>query len=508
MKTKMIVLTLIAIVIFSGIAIAENASPVKVVQVDSKTIKVEQIVNGVIEPIKNIMISSKTGGILENVNVKIGQFVSLDDILIVLEKDQIFAQIAQAEAALEMSLANLALVEKGASEEDLKLAQSSLDQAKVSYQAALTNLKYALSMYDDRTMQKQQLLGSKTQVKVAEKQLQMAEERYLQAKIAFELTEADYSRMTTLLKEEAITQKQFEGIESQYKNALSAFNSAKLAKEQAQVSYQGTLESYHLAQQIFENRTSAEQQIDAAKTQIDVASANMNIAQANFAKLVNGASIEQIRVTQASVKQAEAALSLVRLQLGNCVIVSPIDGVVAQVNGDPGEMIGPGTPILTIIDIDQVYVKANVTADVLRFLQVGDRVKIKVRAYPEDSQEGQIELISPMADLLTQAFPIKVLLKNDELKFKPGMFANLVLTLEKSTDTTVIPIEAVLNLEKDPYVYVVNSTEKKYAEKRNITIGLVTDNEVEVISGINVDELVVINGHHTLKDGDQVEVID
>ncbi|AZR72699.1 hypothetical protein BBF96_04410 [Anoxybacter fermentans] len=511
MGNKIWILLLI-IILISGVVTANDQSiPVKVIEAVSGTIEVNKIVNGVIEPYKNINVSSKTGGIVEEVRVQVGQYVRAGEILVVFEQDQIKAQLKQAKAALELARANLAMVQKGASEEELQQVQASYDQALASYEAAKRNLEVAQSMYEDRTVQKQQLVAAKTQLEVAEKQLEMAEERFNQAKIALDVAKTDYERMTVLFEKRVITQKQYEGVESQYKNAQSAFNSAKLAKEQALISYEGAKENYQLAKDIYENRTTAQQQVDGAKTQLEIAKANLKIAEANLQKVIKGASAEQIRASQASVKQAEAALELVRLQLENSVIKSPIDGIIAQVNVDPGEMVGPGVSILTIINIDKVYVKADVTADVLKFLQVGDTVKVKVLVYPEDLIEGKIELISPMADPRTQAYPVKVLLDNESQQLKPGMFADLILTLEKSTDTIVLPVEAVLELEDLPYIYVVKiSSESQVGrtEKRMIKVGLVNDHKVEVIEGLQPGEKVVIMGQHRLQDGNLVEVIE
>lgn len=505
MKDKLWIILLLTLVVFGGLVhAADDKRYVQVVDPMINTIEVQEMVNGLIEPYADVMIPAKAGGVVEEARVQIGQKVKAGETLILFEQDQICIQLAQAKAALEIAQANLTMVKNGASDEELQQVQAAVDQAQVSYKAAQSNLKFAQSMYEDRRVQEQQLLAAKTQLDMAEKQLEMADERLNQSQIGLEMAKSDYERMTYLFDNGVITQQQYEGIDTQYQNAQSADQSAKLAKDQAQVSYDSAVEGYRLAEEMYNDRRSAEQQLDGAKTQLEVAKANLSIAQANLAKVEKGATLEQLQISQANLKQAQAALSLVELQMENTIVVSPIDGVVAQVNVDGGEMVGPGTPVVTIINIDQVYVKADVTADLLRYLQIGDQTGVEMQIAPESRRQGKIQLISPMADPRSQAFPIKVLLDNPGHYLKPGMYADVYLTVQKSVDATLVPIEAILDLNRSPYVYVLKGG---YAEKRSIQVGLVNDQQVEVLSGVQTGEKVIIKGQHLVQDGEQVEVI-
>lgn len=511
MKSKQIsILVIFSLILFTNLVVAKNQGlPVKVVQPDVKSVEINKVLNGVIEPHQNVVLSAKLGGIIEKINVQIGDFIKKDQVLVVFDQEQIKIQLKQAEAALELAKANLEMIIKGASEEDRRLAQTSYEQANISYAAAQKNLEFAQSLFDDRTMQKQQLLAAKTQLEAAQVQLQLADERNKQAELALNLAKDDYDRMSYLFSNGVITQKQYDGVVAQYKNAQSALVSAQLAEEQAQVSYQGAKEGYELAKDVFDNRLTAQQQVDGAKTQLEMAAGSVEIAQANLEKLKKGATAEQIRISKANLKQAEAALDLVSLQLKNSVIKSPIAGVVAQINLDAGEMAGPGSPVITIIDLSQVYLKVDVTADVITSLTVDQSVEVKVLVFSDQLRQGKISSISPMVDARSQAYPIKILLDNSDQRLKPGMFAEAKITLERSENTIAVPIETVLNLDSSPYLFVVKFSaddEAGVAEKRMIEIGLGNDQEIEVTRGLSPDEKVVIMGQFTLTNGDLVEV--
>lgn len=505
MKNKLWIILLLILVVCSGLVQATDGKQyVQVVDPVVNTIEVQEIVTGLVLSYTDVMIPAKVGGVVEEVRIQIGQKVKAGETLILFEQDQIRIQLDQAKAALEIAQANLALVKKGASDEELQQVQATVDQAQASYQAAQSNLVFAQSMFNDRRMEEQQLLAAKTQLDMAEKQLELADERLNQTQIGLEMAKSDYERMSYLFENGVITQQQYEGIETQYQNAQSADQSTKLAKEQAQVSYNSAVEGYRLAEEMYNDRRSAEQQLDGANTQLKVTKANLSIAQANLTKVKKGATLEQLQISQANLKQAQAALRLVELQLENTIVVSPIDGVVAQVNVDGGEMVGPGTPVVTIINIDQVYVKADVTADLLRYLQVGDQVSVEIGAVPDKKRHGKIQIMSPIADPRSQAFPIKVLLNNPGHHLKPGMYADVYLTVQKSVNTTLLPIEAILDLNRSPYIYVLKGS---HAEKRFIQTGVANDQQVEILKGIQTGEKVIIKGQHLVEDGEQVEVI-
>lgn len=511
MKNKQVsILLIFCLILFSNIAMAKSQTlPVKVIQPAVKTVEINKVLNGIIEPYQNVLLSAKLGGVIEKINVQIGDVVKQDQILVLFDQEQIQIQLKQAEAALELAKANLEIIIKGASKEDKQLAQTSYEQANITYAAAEKNLEFAQSLFADRTMQKQQLLAAKTQLEAAQVQLQLADERNKQAVLALDLAKDDYDRMSYLYSNGVITQQQYDGVVAQYKNAQSALTSAQLAEEQAQVSYEGAKEGYQLAEDTFDNRLTAQQQVDAAVTQVEMAATSIEIALTNLEKLNKGATAEQIRISKANLKQAEASLELANLQLKNSVIKSPITGVVAQISLDAGEMAGPGVPVITIIDLNQVYLQVDVTADVITSLTVDQSVGVKVLVFSDEKRQGKISLISPMVDPRSQAYPVKILLDNSDHRLKPGMFAEAMITLEKSENTVAVPVETVFNLENAPYLFVVNfSADGKsgVAEKRLIEVGLSNDEEIEVTKGLRSQEKVVIMGQFTLTNGDLVEV--
>ena len=447
------------------------------------------------------------------------------------------AGVKQAEAVLKIARANLKMLQDGASTEDRANIEAVYQQALASYEGAKQGLELVESAYQDKTAQKQQLLAAETQLKSAEKQVKLAEEGFTQAITGFEQVKTEFSRIEYLYQENAVSKNQYEMIENQYKNAQSAVESARIGKEQADIGYQGAKESYLLAEDNFNNPVQLEQQLSAAKTQLRVAEENVKMAKANldkvekgaregelitalsnveqaeagldsakaqFAQLKNGASIEDIQIGKASLKQAEAALEQAEKLLEDTIVQSPIDGIVAQLSFDEGEMIGPGTPVLNIVNLDNVYISANITEDQLINLKKGQRIEARLLAYGNMFLEGEIEYIAPVVDPRTQAFPIKILVENTTQKLRGGMFAEVYLPMSSTNYALVIPISAVFDIESNPYVFIVNEGR---AVKTPVETGIISGDYIEIVRGIELGQDVVIKGQNNLEDKMLVEVV-
>lgn len=516
MKNSIISL-LILLLVFSSHALAVSA-PVEVVIPSVKGIEEIKVISSVTEPYMTTRVAAKTGGVIKELRVEVGQLVQKDDLLLRFDDEQINLQIKQAEAALEIAQANYQLLSKGATAEDLNRAEAAYDQAVSSYEGAKINLELLESIYQDRTVQKQQLLNAELQLEAAQKQAEGAEQRVRQVEISLEQAqngleqaEKEFERIQYLYQEQVVTKKQFELAEIQLKNARStlentdsALESALISKAQAEASYAGARDNYRLAEQNYQDPVQLKQQLEAARTQLGISQANQKIALVNLNKVKKGARPEELLISQAGVKQARAALEQARLAREDTYIKSPSDGIVALLNNEEGEMVGPGTPILTIVDINQLYVVAGLSPDTVIKIAENDPARVKLLAFPEQRLEGEIKVISPIVDPVSKSFQIKVLIKNEEHLIKAGMFADLYLTTASATNTLVIPTAAVLELDQAPHVYLV---ENNRAVRKDLVIGIINGEEVEVVSGLNQNDRIIIKGQKLIKEQDPVEVI-
>jgi RND family efflux transporter MFP subunit len=501
MKKLIILLIIFMLLPFNALAQA----PVEVTNPERTGISVRERITGNFSAFKKVNIPAETGGVVDQITVSLGDEVSQDQKLLQLNQDKLKIQIKQAEAALEAARANYQQLKNGASQEEINRAQASYEQAQASLEGARSNLGLMEEIYEDKISLKQQLTSAESQLANAEQQLASARERYNQAEINFEQAEREYERMQYLYEEKVITEKQFEGAESQYKNAKSSLNTAQIGLEQAKIGYNTAQQSYELTEQTFNNPTQLKQQLENARSQVKSAEAGLAVAEANLEQVKKGATQEQLNASLAQVKQAEAGLEQAELSLENSIVKSPIKGVVSAVRTEEGEIISPGQPVITVIDVDQLYLEVSVTAATMSRLKEGDQLRIIPEAIKDEELTAEIETISPEAEPASKNFPVKMLVDNSEHNIRPGMFGDAVFNVQSAENTLVLPISAIVAFDsRTPHVYTV---EDNKAVRKDVKIGIVSDNLVEIVSGLEENDQVITRGQNRLNNGEEVEVI-
>jgi HlyD family secretion protein len=144
---------------------------------------------------------------------------------------------------------------------------------------------------------------------------------------------------------------------------------------------------------------------------------------------------EDIDALKASLEQAKALLNLREVQLGYATVTSPVSGVVLVKNIEPGEMVSAGTPVVTIADLNDVWLKAYISETDLGRVKYNQRVKVKTDTYPDKIYWGRISFISSEAEFTPKniqtheervklVYRIKVTLENPQMELKPGMPAD------------------------------------------------------------------------------------
>jgi len=138
--------------------------------------------------------------------------------------------------------------------------------------------------------------------------------------------------------------------------------------------------------------------------------------------------------------QAEAALETARSQFNDAVIVSPIDGIVLVKAVEKGELVGPGSTIVTVADLRSLELKVYVTEREVGRVNLGDKVEISVDSFPKERFPGSVEYIASRAEFtpkniqtkeerVNQVFEVKVKIPNEDLRLKPGMPADAVINV-------------------------------------------------------------------------------
>jgi membrane fusion protein (multidrug efflux system) len=245
-------------------------------------------------------------------------------------------------------------------------------------------------------------------------------------------------------------------------------------------------------------------QLDDAKLQADV-----QLAGAEFAKARNNLDrtrklLEQQAISprefddaQAEFTSAEARLTLAREQLADATIVSPHDGMISQRLVSPQQFIEKNQTLVTVVDTDPMKIDFSVPERFMSQLRIGQQVDVTLVALPGRAFRGEVYFIDPRVDASTRTIKLKARLPNPDNALRAGLFANVSLVAGQRENAVVAPEQAVVPLVDKNVVFIV--TDGK-AQRREIVIGARLPGRVEIVSGVNAGDHVVIAGQQKLRD--------
>ncbi|MBT9147402.1 MAG: Macrolide export protein MacA [Syntrophomonadaceae bacterium] len=222
---------------------------------------------------------------------------------------------------------------------------------------------------------------------------------------------------------------------------------------------------------------------------------------------VSGKIIQKNVVVGNRVKKGETIALIDRDEPGFKFELSPVNsflsGIVGRIHVDLGDMVTPHTPVASIVDMDRVKIKVGVAERDIPRIKKGQEARVEVVAYPQEVFMGRVDKISPVIDIFSRRAPVEVIIDNPEHKLKPGMFARVELITNERRNVLIVPRDAVLVRDGREIVYVI---ENSVAKIKEVETGIVTEDRIELISGVESQNKVIIGGHFGLRDGARVRV--
>lgn len=216
---------------------------------------------------------------------------------------------------------------------------------------------------------------------------------------------------------------------------------------------------------------------------------------------ISEAQLEQMRFQYTN---AEAQYNIASKQLEETKIIAPFSGFITSRMVEIGQVISPGTPLLSLIDINTVKIRIQVPEKDILKLKNGDQVEIISDLLPNEKFIGKIQNIGFKADD-AKTYPVEVYVKNPKTLLKAGMFVRVKIPSAIRGRALLIPREALVGSSLEPKVYVV---ENNIAKLRKVVVGNEFGKKLEILQGLREGDLIVVEGLINLKDGTSVEIVE
>jgi RND family efflux transporter MFP subunit len=233
------------------------------------------------------------------------------------------------------------------------------------------------------------------------------------------------------------------------------------------------IEEYHLAE---ENRNQLRQSDDAfARTQADA------LVKASQHKL----ELWGINGNQSDAPQKDG--------VPHVTIYSYASGTVVDRKVTQGQYVNAGDTLLTVADLNQVWIKADVYEEQLPQIRQGQEVEITAESLPNKILHGHVDFIEPAANPQTRTVPVHVHVANPEMRLLPGMFVNATFVSRAAAPSIVVPRSAVLDTGTRKIVYLARPN--GIFEAREVQVGAPTEDLFPVLHGLALGDSVVLNGN-------------
>ncbi|MDY0235555.1 MAG: efflux RND transporter periplasmic adaptor subunit [Gudongella sp.] len=281
---------------------------------------------------------------------------------------------------------------------------------------------------------------------------------------------------------------------SQAENGLA---SAKINYELNKEKIENAILNYERTKELYEQGAVSKSQLEQAEIaantmNLDAIKAGVTQAEISYQQSLN-------QLTQAQISYEQAANGI-----DNTQVEAPMTGILSTLNVKTGQIAGSGQQAATIVDVSEVYIQLSVVESVVNDILEGDEIRLEIPAAATGEITSTVSYVSPSADPMNKLYTVKSYINNPDSKIRPGMSAKAIISLEKAEDAIVIPSNSIINEGDKKFVFVV---EDDIAIEKEVTTGIDTGEFVEILSGLNFDEKIIIEGQFYVSDGSKVKVV-
>ncbi|WP_017756562.1 efflux RND transporter periplasmic adaptor subunit [Calidifontibacillus oryziterrae] len=252
-------------------------------------------------------------------------------------------------------------------------------------------------------------------------------------------------------------------------------------------SYKRVNSLYEAGAASLQEKEEAETAYLAAKAQLAQAEAQLEMTKANRAEVIANLGVVEAAYSSASITAADAT------------IIAPFDGVVVETLVDIGDMVNPGMQLITV-EKSPYFLEVFVDERKQNQIELGEEIPVTIDALNKTLQ-GKVAEVTPKIDPASRTFKVKIEIDDNQESLKSGMFGYAVFP-ETDEKGIFIPTTAIYYWSQLTAVFVVD--EEGIARLRYVQLGEENDGRVEVLSGLDIGELIVVTDVEKVKDGFKV----
>lgn len=399
------------------------------------------------------------------------------------------ADIRQAEASLERAKQDLAALEAGNRPQEIAQARARVAEANAVLDNVQADLTRTERLFSKGFVSEQELDSARRSVQTARAQVESAREALSlveagartedieRARAAVRQAEATLEAARAQEVQVTVRTRTREAAEASVREAEAALRSAEAQRRQIDV---------------------REGEVEAARRAVDQAEAGLDRAESG--RLTTRAQRESVTAAAADLRRARASLEDVEYNFTHTTIVAPRAGVVLTKHVEEGTVVpagtaalAQGTAIITLADITEMYVMADVDEVDISRVAIGQPVEISVETLPNEQIRGQVEKIFPQGteEANVVYFPVRIRVIDLHPDLRPGMTVDASIITAEREDVLLVPDAAIDRSGGETAVEVL-AEGAAVPERREVEVGVTDFIQTEIIGGVEEGEQIVL----------------
>ena len=220
----------------------------------------------------------------------------------------------------------------------------------------------------------------------------------------------------------------------------------------------------------------------------------------------SGTRVEDKHAASAQLSVATAQREEAKKRLADCQLRAPISGFIGMRQLEVGDTVAPGVPVISVVDLDPVKVRVGIPEAEVGKVRVGDHAVVSIPSLDGQQFGGRIEAIAAASDPASRTYVSKIVVANPTHVLLAGMVSEARLIGDTQMNALTVPGSAIVRDERGVTQVFVLAPGQNRVYGRRVEVGSMIGNEVEIRSGLNGNEQVVVDGEHNVREGSIVKI--
>ncbi|MHB1348904.1 MAG: efflux RND transporter periplasmic adaptor subunit [Desulfobulbaceae bacterium] len=214
--------------------------------------------------------------------------------------------------------------------------------------------------------------------------------------------------------------------------------------------------------------------------------------------------LAEVELSEAQLLTARAAMEDAELRLARCTITAPMAGVVRRLDAKVGLFLNIGDPVGELLELDRVKAVVGIPESDVAAVRAIDQVEVEIQALEGRRITGRKYFLAPSPENVARLYRLELELANGSGDLLPGMFLRAQVVKKVVADALAVPIYSVITRNNEQYVFVVRDG---VVHRQPVQLGIMENWLIQVVEGLKPGDLLVVEGHREVEEGQPVNVL-